>query len=155
MSATYQATFEEGGVEITVEADNYKELHRAIAGIQEMERDIEMLKRLSGRDDLVFEFRMDQDNYEYYGFRSGEHSVTLGQTDDDRFPLYPKGEDGYYNYRTGEQSLPDGARGGGSGPHRNEEDRSEGPRPEKERSPAQNGQAGRPGPPPRGEKKPE
>jgi hypothetical protein len=103
MATHCEATVHVAGVPITITADSYPELHREIAGLQEIERDATYLRREHGADDIRFEFRVDADGNKYYGFRAGEHSVTLGQSrgDQGRFPLFPKGEEGYYNYAEG------------------------------------------------------
>ena len=96
------------GREITVKADTFAELHQALAGIEEMERDAHFLRE-KGVEDVIPTYRKDANENEYFGFkgRRDGRNVTFGKKrEGGAFPFFPKGEEGYYDPAQG-RSAPE------------------------------------------------
>ena len=96
------------GREIIVKADTFAELHQALAGIEEMERDAHFLRE-KGVEDVIPTYRKDANENEYFGFkgRRDGRNVTFGKKrEGGAFPFFPKGDEGYYDPAQG-RSAPE------------------------------------------------
>jgi hypothetical protein len=105
----FEAVIDYAGREVRVQADSFAELHQALAGIEELNRDAEFLKR-QGIDDVVPVYRKDGDENEYYGFqdRYSRRNITFGKKREKGIiPFFPKGDEGYYDPSQGSQPQPD------------------------------------------------
>lgn len=99
---TFEAEINYAGREVRVQADSFAELHQALAGIEELNRDAEFLLR-QGIDEVVPVYRKDGDENEYYGFqdRNSRRNITFGKKREKGIiPFFPKGEEGYYDPST-------------------------------------------------------
>lgn len=96
---TFEAVIDYAGREIRVQADSFAELHEALAGVEELNRDADFLRR-QGIDDIVPVYRKDADENEYYGFqdRNSRRNITFGKKREKGIiPFFPKGDEGYYD----------------------------------------------------------
>lgn len=96
---TFEAVIQYAGREVRVQADSFAELHQALAGIEELNRDADFLRQ-QGIDDIVPVYRKDSDENEYYGFqdRTSRRNITFGKKREKGIiPFFPKGDDGYYD----------------------------------------------------------
>lgn len=103
---TFTAKINYAGHEITVSADDFAELHRALSGIEELHRDHAFLLE-KGADHVVCVYRRDKEENEYYGLQdaSSRKNVTYGtKREKDLIPFFPKGEKGYYEPEAGRES---------------------------------------------------
>ena len=106
----FEAQVNYAGQPITVKSDDFAELHRAIARIEDLNRDARFLVEKGAAPKAVRpSFRMDQEGNAYHGVKdvtSGK-DVTHGQYREDRIiPFFPKGEDGYYDPSEDTRSRP-------------------------------------------------
>ena len=128
------------GRSVKVTADNVPDLLRAIAGLEELNRDARYLHKRIKREDgdaprIALAFRKDADENEYYGFEEvrgdGQmpRNVTFGKKRDQTaiVPFFPKGKDGYYDPQK------QGSRSGGGGGQQNRQPRQPGEPPQKNR----------------------
>ncbi len=105
----FEAVIDYAGREVRVQADSFAELHQALAGIEELNRDAEFLK-CRGIDDVVPVYRKDSDENEYYGFqdRTSRRNITFGKKREKGIiPFFPKGEEGYYEPSRSARPQPD------------------------------------------------
>ena len=85
---------------ITVSGEDLLEIHEAVARIDELQRDADVLRK-KGAEHVILEFHRseagDGKEYPYYGFRDAMkfRTVTLGRTEG-TVPFFPKGEAGYF-----------------------------------------------------------
>lgn len=96
---TFEAVVDYAGTRVKVSAETFAELHEAIAGIEELNRDADFLKD-QGVSELVPVYRKDSRDNEYYGFqdRYSRRNVSFGKKREDGvIPFFPKGADGYYD----------------------------------------------------------
>ena len=89
------------GKEVTVTSDDFKQLHEAVAKLDELNQDANFLAKKSGSKQLSPDYRTDADHNEYYGVSvkgKSRESVTFGQLREGGLvPFFPKGEEGYYD----------------------------------------------------------
>ncbi len=80
---------------IEIVTDDFSQLHRTIAGVQELERDAAFLQEATGCDSIALRYYRDKEGNEYYGFTDPETraNVTFGQyREGGDVPFYPKAE---------------------------------------------------------------
>lgn len=95
----FEAIVNYAGRRVRIEADTFAELHQALAGIEELNRDAEFLRR-QGIEEVVPVYRKDGDENEYYGLqdRHSRRNITYGKKREKGIiPFFPKGEEGYYD----------------------------------------------------------
>lgn len=100
--ATFKTTVDYGGRKIIIETDDFRELHQAVARIEELSADAAYLAtRLQSTGDTVgFRYFIDSGGNEYFGFQGKKThcNVTFGQYREKQVvPFFPKGEEGYYD----------------------------------------------------------
>lgn len=96
---TFEAVVDYAGTRVKVSAETFAELHEAIAGIEELNRDADFLKD-QGVSELVPVYRKDSSDNEYYGFQDqySRRNVSFGKKREGGIiPFFPKGADGYYD----------------------------------------------------------
>ena len=94
----FKMTTYHGGDTIVVESDDFAELHRTVARIQELQKDAQFLTN-KGAQGINLEFHTNAEGHEFYGFRDtgAYQTVTFGQNKEKvGVPFFPKGEDGYF-----------------------------------------------------------
>lgn len=104
----FEAVITYAGREVRVQADSFAELHQALAGIEELNRDAAFLRR-QDIDEIVPVYRKDSDENEYYGFqdRNSRRNITFGKKREKGIiPFFPKGEEGYYDPSRGARDAP-------------------------------------------------
>ena len=98
MPTTFSGTINYGGHPVTVNADSFAELHQALAGIEELNRDAAYMHQ-QGIHDVVPVYRQDDEENSYYGFqdRNSRRNITFGtKRKAGVIPFFPKGAEGYY-----------------------------------------------------------
>lgn len=123
------------GKEITIKTDDFRALHQALAGVDELNRDANFLAKKTGKKKLKPNYRKDQEGNEYYGVceKGGRRNVTFGQLrEGGLIGFFPKGEDGYYD--------PDERNAGANAPSRPPQRNDNGQRGQKVPQPAEKGE---------------
>ena len=109
MATQFEAHTTYLGEDIVIKSDNFEELHRALAGVNELNQDANYLySRLKKEDGkaprLVPAYRKDNDENEYFGITEVTaggrgRNMTFGKKRDQTalVSFFPKGEEGYYD----------------------------------------------------------
>lgn len=95
----FEAVAHYAGRRVKIVTDTFAELHQALAGIEELNRDARYLQE-QGIEDIVPVYRKDSDENEYYGFqdRYSRRNITFGKKREKGIiPFFPKGAEGYYD----------------------------------------------------------
>jgi hypothetical protein len=103
------------GRTVTVKSDNFEEMHQALAGVAELNRDFRYLAGLDGVKpaQLVPAYRVDGEGNEYFGVQDGVSgkNITFGRKrEKGAVPFFPKGQDGFYDPKTGRRGQGKGQR---------------------------------------------
>lgn len=94
------------GRTVTIKADSFADLHQALAGVAELNKDFRHVAQLEGVNPrkVVPAYRVDAEGNEYFGVQdvaSGQN-VTFGRKREKAaIPFFPKGAEGFYDPRTG------------------------------------------------------
>jgi len=97
---TFEAKIEYAGHPVKIVTDDFAELHAALAGVEELNRDADFLLREKGAGGVVAVYREDDDENKYFGLQDADarQNVTYGsKRGESLIPFFPKGEDGYYD----------------------------------------------------------
>ena len=106
MPTTFTAEIDYAGNRVTVETDSFEEMHQALAGLAELNRDADYM-RSQGIEDIVPVFRQDDQENKYYGFQDAHsrRNITFGtKRAGGTIPFFPKGAEGYYEPSGGKQN---------------------------------------------------
>ena len=96
---SFEAVVDYAGKRVKVKSDSFAELHQALSGVEELNRDAAFLKQ-QGIEDVIPVYRRDGQENEYFGLqdRHSRKNVTYGtKREKGLIPFFPKGEDGYYD----------------------------------------------------------
>lgn len=96
----FEAVVEYAGKRVKVKSDSFEELHAALAGIEELNRDVAFLQQEKNIEEIVPVYRKDNDENEYFGLqdRHSRKNVTFGKKrGESMIPFFPKGAEGYYD----------------------------------------------------------
>lgn len=101
------------GRTVTVKSDNFEEMHQALAGVAELNKDFRYIAQLDGVNaaQLVPAYRVDGEGNEYFGVQDGVSgkNITFGRKrEKGAVPFFPKGQDGFYDPKTGRRGSGQG-----------------------------------------------
>ena len=99
MALSFESVVSYGDNKMKITSDNIVELHQALAGVSELDRDVQYL-RAQGVEEIIPAHRADKDGHEYFGFssRTDTRNITFGQKREKGIvPWFPKGENGYFD----------------------------------------------------------
>ena len=108
----FEAVVDYAGQRVKIMADTFAELHQALAGIEELNRDADYLLK-QGIEEVVPVYRKDNEENEYFGLqdRHSRRNITFGKKRENAaIPFFPKGEEGYYDPSEASRRKPEQSR---------------------------------------------